>query len=74
MTDGPYRLSRNPMCPGLVMMGLGMTVIVGRIGTLLPVPFFVLVSGEFVTAEEKSLANALGKSYRDYKHRVRRWI
>jgi len=75
VTDGLYRLSRNPMYLGMFIMLLGFAFMMGRLGALLPLPLFVLIIRQrFVIAEESFLEATFGQTYLDYKSRVRRWL
>lgn len=75
VTDGPFRLSRNPIYLGdLLVMGglmLAMQVPVGLI--LLPV-FARVLAVRFIVPEERMIAAEFGQAYRDYMRRVRRWL
>ena len=72
---GPFRLTRNPMYLGMVVMLLGSALALGTVG-----PWFVAVAllatlqWRFVRHEERALEYALGAPYRAYKRRVRRWL
>ncbi len=75
VTGGLYRFSRNPMYLGMFIMLLGFAFMMGRLGALLPLPFFMLIiSQRFVIPEESFLEAAFGQEYLDYKSRVRRWL
>ena len=75
VTSGLYLFSRNPMYVGMFIMLLGFAFMMGRLGALLPLPFFVMIIRKrFVMPEESFLEAAFGQPYLDYKSRVRRWI
>jgi protein-S-isoprenylcysteine O-methyltransferase Ste14 len=75
VTDGFYRVTRNPMYTGMIMMLLGVAVLTGAIGALLPIPaFFMIIRNNFVLGEERFLETTFGMQYTDYKSTVRRWI
>lgn len=75
LTSGLYRLSRNPMYLGLILVYLGGTLLVGSYWTLaaLTVPMAIL---EFfvIPFEEASMLNTFGSDYQAYRQRVRRWL
>jgi protein-S-isoprenylcysteine O-methyltransferase Ste14 len=73
--DGPYRLSRNPMYLGVVMILLGIAVYVGTPPFYLAaVIYFVILNRVFVPFEEQKLESTFGAEYLDYKRRVRKWL
>ena len=75
VTDGFYRFTRNPMYLGMILLLLGVALLFGSIGALLPVPLFILViHNNFILDEEHFLEAAFGQQYLDYKSKVRRWI
>jgi protein-S-isoprenylcysteine O-methyltransferase Ste14 len=75
VTRGFYRYTRNPMYLGMFLMLLGVAILLGSTGALLPVVLFVLVIRyNFVAGEERFLEAAFGRKYLDYKDKVRRWI
>ncbi len=75
VTSGLYRVTRNPMYLGMVLLLLGAAGIFGSLGALLPVPLFVLIiQRRFILGEERFLEAAFGHEYRAYRKRVRRWI
>ena len=75
ITDGVFRISRNPMYLGmfLILIGLGLSL-----GSLLPIifPFIFarIIKRRFILAEEKMLKEKFGKEWLFYKNEVRRWI
>lgn len=75
VTGGFYRYTRNPMYMGMFLMLLGVAILLGSVGALLPVPVFVLIiRNHFVLGEERFMEAAFGQPYLDYKSAVRRWI
>ena len=72
---GPYRISRNPMYVGLVLIYLGVTFLLGTAWPLLFLAFPVWVThAKTIPYEEQMLERAFGDEYRGYKERVRRWL
>ncbi|WP_405237413.1 methyltransferase family protein [Lentisalinibacter orientalis] len=75
VTDGIFRVSRNPMYLGMISALLGVAILLGTLGAFLPVPlFFFVLQRWFVRPEEKMLERLFGEHYLDYRRRVRRWM
>ena len=75
VAGGPYRVTRNPMYMGMVVMLLGVGVLLGSATPFLIVPIFaVLIDLHFIGAEEAALERTFGSAYLDYKSKVQRWL
>ena len=75
VTDGFYRITRNPMYLGMVIILAGVAIFLGTLASFLPIPFFVmLIQRRFIQKEEAMLAESFGDQYIEYKKSVRRWI
>jgi len=75
ITGGFYRYTRNPQYLGMFLMLFGVAILLGSVGSLLPVPAFVLViRNNFVLGEERFMEASFGRHYLDYKSAVRRWF
>ncbi len=75
VTAGFYRVSRNPMYLGMFLILIGVAMLLGSIGVLLPISLFVLIiRSHFVLGEERFLEAAFGQQYLEYMGKVRRWI
>jgi protein-S-isoprenylcysteine O-methyltransferase Ste14 len=75
VTGGLYRYTRNPMYLGLTLILLGVWLMLGTAGALLPIAVFIWIIQEgFIRGEERFLDTIFGEEYRGYKSRVRRWI
>ena len=75
VTSGVYRLSRNPMYLGMVLVLLGVAVTVGATTALAVPPLFaVIVQLRFIQGEEQMLREAYPQEYPAYCAKVRRWI
>lgn len=75
VTDGPFRVSRNPIYLGLTSILVGVALALGSLTVWLIVPVFVgLVGWNVIPVEEAMLAETFGAAYADYRSRVRRWI
>lgn len=73
MTDGPYRLCRNPMLVGIYLYDMGILI---WLWSLLPLLVFlveVILLTLQVRSEEKRLEQDFGQEYLDYKRRVGRY-
>ena len=74
-THGPFRISRNPMYLGMVLVQVGAAVaLVAPIGLVAPIVFILLMNKKFIEHEEALLRSEFGQEYSDYSERVRRWI
>jgi protein-S-isoprenylcysteine O-methyltransferase Ste14 len=75
VTDGVFRISRNPMYLGMVLILAGLALIFGSLAPWLVVILFAFFLDRiFICYEEKNLQETFGKQWSDYCHRVRRWI
>jgi protein-S-isoprenylcysteine O-methyltransferase Ste14 len=75
VTDGWFRMTRNPMYLGLSLILGGVALIDGTLGAFLPLPVFVaILQLRFIKLEESFLEGIFGNDYRAYKARVRRWV
>jgi protein-S-isoprenylcysteine O-methyltransferase Ste14 len=75
VSDGPYRLTRNPMYVGMTLLYIGLAAATGVMWALAVLPIVLLVIRYYVIAREETyLAAKFGDAYLEYKARVRRWI
>ncbi len=75
VTTGVYRLSRNPIALGFVLMLAGLPLNGGSIwGIVLTPALIVLFNWLVIQPEERSLERRAGRAYEAYKNRVRRWL
>ena len=75
VTGGIFRVSRNPMYLGMVMVLAGIGVCLGTLSPFAAIPLFVwLIRARFVRFEEASLEEQFGDEFLGYKRNVRRWI
>ncbi|PWI34032.1 hypothetical protein DI392_07475 [Vibrio albus] len=73
--SGIFRLSRNPMYVGLLLLLLGYAYYLQDIISLLLCLIFVLYMNQFqIKPEERHLEQKFGKDYLEYKQKVRRWL
>ena len=75
VVSGPYRLTRNPMYLGLVLVSLGIAFWVGSL-PFFAVPLLVFVTTNFVHIpfEEAKMRRQFGTSYDNYTRSVGRWM
>ena len=75
VTTGLYRLTRNPMYLGDLVILIGWAVFLSNAVSFLLLPVFVLYINRFqIRPEEKALAGIFGAGYAAYRSRVRRWV
>lgn len=75
VTDGIYRLTRNPMYLGMLLILSGFPLIIDTIiGLICPVIFFFLMDRIVIPREEKVVEGVFGDAYLAYKSHTRRWI
>ena len=73
MTEGPYRLCRNPMLVGIYLYDIGLLVWLWSYLPLLVFVGEVVLLTMQVESEEKRLEQDFGQEYLDYKCRVGRY-
>ena len=75
VTGGVYRLTRNPMYVGMVLLLSAWGVWLGTpVAVLAPVGFVAYITRFQILPEERVLADRFGRDYADYAARVRRWL
>lgn len=73
--SGIYRLTRNPMYLGALIVLIGWAVFLANALALLVAAIFVLYLNRFqITPEEKALAARFGSEFAAYCTKVRRWV
>ena len=75
ITNGPYRLSRNPI---YLVMALGLIAValwLGSLAAFVSLPIFVwLVTQGHIKEEEEALVETFGPDAEAFFQRTRRWI
>lgn len=72
---GIYRISRNPMYFGFLLVLCAWGVFLCNVAALVMLPIFVLYMNRFqITPEERHMNEKFGDAFRKYQHTVRRWI
>jgi len=74
MTDGPYKMSRNPMLSGTYLYYIGVLVALWNGWALLVFAIIAIVMMLQVRSEEKRLEADFGQEYLDYKKRTGRFF
>jgi protein-S-isoprenylcysteine O-methyltransferase Ste14 len=75
VTDGPYRISRNPGYLGMALAFAGIAVLAEALWTLAFLAVVLAVVDRGVIArEQRYLERAFGEEYRRYKRQTRRWL
>ncbi|MDY0094574.1 MAG: isoprenylcysteine carboxylmethyltransferase family protein [Candidatus Vecturithrix sp.] len=75
ITDGVFRLTRNPMYVGFVLILFGIAIFVGSLSPYLIILLFpILMEKIFIITEEQMLEQTFGNTWLTYKQQVRRWL
>ena len=75
VTSGFFRISRNPMYLGMVIVLVGLCVTLGASSPWITIPTFVFLMNRcFIRKEEVDLSAKFGEQFAQYRSRVRRWI
>ncbi|MDI9700796.1 isoprenylcysteine carboxylmethyltransferase family protein [Burkholderia cenocepacia] len=75
VTDGVFRISRNPMYLGLELLLIGWAVWLGSASPwLIPPLFAIVITIVQIIPEERALEQRFGDQYRSYQRCVARWI
>ena len=73
--SGIYRVSRNPMYLGFLMLLLGWGIYVWNVLAFLLVPAFLIYMNRFqIEPEERALTSRFGQEFIAYTIKVRRWL
>ena len=75
VTNGLFRISRNPMYLGFVLILIGIAILLRTLSPILVIfAFVVLINNLFIKAEEGMLAEKFGATWNQYKSNTRRWF
>jgi protein-S-isoprenylcysteine O-methyltransferase Ste14 len=75
ITTGAFRISRNPMYLGYVLILIGVALIVRSLTPYVVILLFaILMDRVFIRVEEQMLEKQFGQAWLEYAQRVRRWI
>ncbi len=75
ITNDIYRLTRNPMYLGIVLMLLGVAIGTGGLFFYVSaLTFFLIIDFAFCPFEEKKLVSEFGDAFARYQARTPRWL
>ena len=74
MTDGPYRICRNPMLLGVFIYYLGLLILLWSWKALIVYAIYVAIMMVQVRQEEKRLLQDFGEEYREYCSKTKKLI
>jgi len=75
ITGGVFRITRNPMYMGMILILFGVAMLLGSTTPFAVVVLLVaMLDRAFITPEEQKLEDTFGERFRQYRGRVRRWI
>ena len=75
IAEGPYRYGRNPLYLSMTLILVGLWILLGSLSPAVVVPLFVWwISSRFIANEERHLEAQFGRTYLEYKTKVRRWL
>jgi protein-S-isoprenylcysteine O-methyltransferase Ste14 len=75
VSSGIYRVTRNPMYLGFLLMVIGFPLASSSFWGVLLAPFFILTMNQLVIEKEEAyLEKKFGEGYTSFKRRVRRWL
>ncbi len=75
VVGGIYRVTRNPMYLGFLLLLVAWAVWLGHPLALLTLPGFVIYMNEYqIRPEEAALQALFGSEFNAYRARVRRWL
>lgn len=74
VTDGLFRISRNPVFTGQLGLLLGVALAVPSLTTMIGAVLFWLAARTQIVSEERVLRARFGSAYDNYADRVPRWL
>ena len=75
VTNGPFRITRNPMYLGFALLLLGLAVGLGSLTPFVgPIAFVAAAAGWYIPFEERRMIEEFGATYDEYRARVPRWL
>ena len=75
VTEGPYKISRNPMYLGFLDISIGLFFIFGNWGFLgAAIAFYFITDRYTIVREEKILSELFPQAWQQYCRHVRRWM
>ncbi len=74
IVEGPFRINRNPIYTGMMLILLGFSFWLGDLVAMLPVMVFpILITSRFIIDEETQLRKTFGTEAENYINKTRRW-
>lgn len=74
IVEGPFRINRNPIYTGMVLILLAFAFWLGDLIAILPVLIFpLLITSRFIKGEEAQLRKVFGPKADEYIANTRRW-
>lgn len=75
ISDGVFRVTRNPMYLGFVLVLIGIAVVMGSLTPwVIILAFAIFLDRTYITIEERMLAEKFGAEWEAYKWSTRRWL
>ena len=75
VTNGVFRISRNPMYLGFVLILIGIAMLVRSLSPYLVVfVFAIFIDKIYIRTEEYMLTEKFGSKWQAYKAKTRRWL
>ncbi len=74
ITDGVYKLSRNPIYLADALILGGLAVIWDVAAVFWVVPFVLVIQQRFILGEEAGLRAGFGVQFEDWAKKTRRWL
>jgi len=75
VTQGPFRLTRNPLYLSLTLLYAGIALMVNSLWAILLLPgALIMIRYGVINREERYLERTFGEQYLSYKAKVRRWV
>jgi len=75
VTHGAFRISRNPMYLGFVLILIGIAVLLRSLTPYVVIPAFAIwIQKTFIPVEERMLTEKFGAEWQAYTQRTRRWL
>ena len=75
VTTGAFRVSRNPMYLGFVLILGGIALLLGSFSPWVVVAVFAVAMDRlFIRHEERALEQRFGAAWSEYRAKVRRWL
>lgn len=75
VTEGPFKVSRNPMYLGMLLVLVGVAIKLGTLESFAFVLlFFAVANWWYIPFEEERMSEIFGDQFDTYKKNVRRWL